>query len=176
MHRSLAEKPVESIRKATPRDAEALRAISRETFVAAFAGLYSPTDLDAFLAYAYAETERELADPAVRAWLMEADGLVIGYAVAGPCDLENEAVTPACGELKRLYLLPAWHGGGRGSRLLATALGWLERDGARRIWIGVFSGNLAAQRLYARHGFEKVGEHTFTVGSQVDREFTLRRG
>jgi GNAT superfamily N-acetyltransferase len=173
---SLTEKSLETIRMAGPRDAEALRAISRDTFAAAFGDLYSPADLAAFLAHAHTETERELADPAVAAWLMEAEGSVIGYALAGPCGLDNPQVTPRCGELKRLYLMPAWQSGGRGSRLLEMALAWLERDGPRPIWIGVFSENTGAQRLYARYGFEKVGEHTFAVGSQIDREFTLRRG
>src|SRR5665213_475991 len=172
---SLAEKPVEIIRKAGPQDAEALRAISRDTFVAAFGELYAPADLAAFLSHAEAETDRQLADPAVGAWLLEAEGSVIGYALAGPCGLANAEVTPRCGELKRLYLLPAWQGAGRGSRLLETALAWLERGGPRAIWIGVFSENTGAQRLYARYGFRKVGEHTFSVGAQVDREFTLRR-
>ena len=176
MSLSLAEKPVETIRRAGPRDAEALRVISRDTFAAAFGDLYAPADLATFLALAHAETERDLADPAVAAWLMEAEGSVIGYALAGPCGLDNPEVTPRCGELKRLYLMPAWQGGGRGSRLLEVALAWLERDGPRPIWIGVYSENTGAQRLYARYGFEKVGEHEFVVGRQRDREFTLRRG
>ena len=40
---------------------------------------------------------------------------------------------------------------------LRTALGWLERDGPRTLWIGVWSENYGAQRFYARHGFEIVG-------------------
>ena len=67
-------------------------------------------------------------------------------------------------------------GGGTGSRLIGGALGWLERDGPRRLWIGVWSGNLGARRLYARLGFEKVGEYYFKVGEALDREFILRRG
>ena len=166
------------IRQAGLGDAEALAAISRAAFVEAFGHIYSPADLRAFLddSYALARTRRELTDPAVGAWLMEMAGTPIGYAVAGPCTLPNADVTPACGELKRLYLLPPWQGGGRGSRLLETALAWLERDGPRRLWIGVFSENHGALRLYARFGFRKVGEHVFAVGNQRDREFTLRRG
>jgi ribosomal protein S18 acetylase RimI-like enzyme len=54
-------------------------------------------------------------------------------------------------------------------------MAWLERDGPRTIWIGVWSENHGAQRFYARQGFEKVGEYGFAVGSTVDREFILRR-
>jgi len=59
---------------------------------------------------------------------------------------------------------------------MSQALAWLERDGPRRIWIGVWSGNRGARRLYEQLGFAKVGEYYFKVGEAMDREFILRRG
>lgn len=167
-----------TIRRATLADAEALSRIGAETFTETFGHLYPPEDLSAFLEAAYAvdKSRRDLEDPDKAAWLVEADGAVVGHALAGPCDLPHEAVTPACGELKRLYVLNGFQGGGTGSRLLAETLAWLERDGPRRLWIGVWSENFGAQRLYARMGFEKVGEYDFIVGETRDREFILRRG
>ena len=167
-----------TIRRAAKADARALAALSAETFTDAFVHMYAPDDLKRFLrsAYSLRKTRRLLTDPATGVWLMEAAGAPVGYAVAGPCSLPNPAVTPTCGELKRLYILPAWQGGGRGARLLEAALAWLERDGPRSLWLGVYSGNVGAQRLYERYGFGKVGEHTFSVGASVDHEFTMRRG
>jgi len=166
------------IRKAGPGDAAALSQLSRRTFTQAFGAFYDPGDLNLFLdaAYSLEASEGALADPAVGVWFLEMEDAPIGYVVAGPCSLEHPDVTAACGEIKRLYLLEDWRGGGGGSRLLDAALGWLERDGPRRIWLGVFSENTGAQRLYERHGFRKVGEHVFQVGGTADREFTLRRG
>jgi ribosomal protein S18 acetylase RimI-like enzyme len=170
--------PAPTIRRAGPDDAEALSRIGAETFTETFGHLYPPEDLTAFLAYAYGleRTRAALADPARAAWLVEADGAVVGYAQAGPCDLPHDEVTPACGELHRLYVLKRLQGDGTGSRLLAETLAWLERDGPRRLWIGVWSENHGAQRLYQRIGFEKVGEYEFIVGQTRDREFILRRG
>jgi len=167
-----------TIRRAVPADAEALARIGAQTFVETFGHMYAAEDLRAFLdaAYGLEKTRRDLTDPAKAAWLVEADGKVVGHALAGPCDLPHDDVTPACGELKRLYVLKAHHGGGTGSRLLATVLEWLEKDGPRPLWIGVWSENLGAQRLYGRMGFEKVGEYDFPVGETRDREFILRRG
>ncbi|MEP6968653.1 MAG: GNAT family N-acetyltransferase, partial [Pseudomonadota bacterium] len=116
------------------------------------------------------------ADPACAAWLLEADGAAVGLAVACPCGLPHPEVTAACGEIKRLYVLEAWQGGGTGSRLLGEALAWLEREGPRRIWLSVFSQNVGALRLYARFGFTKVGDYHFAVGDSRDPEFILRRG
>jgi ribosomal protein S18 acetylase RimI-like enzyme len=83
-------------------------------------------------------------------------------------------VTAACGELWRLYLRQDAQGSGLGGRLLNLALDWLQAPG-RRLWIGVWSENFGAQRLYARYGFAKVGEYEFSVGNSRDREFILAR-
>lgn len=165
------------IRRATPADAQALSEIAKATFSETFGHLYPAEDLEPFLADVYAprRMEVELSDPAKAAWLVEVEGVAVGHAFAGPCDLPHDEVTPACGELKRLYLLKAHQGGGVGTRLLDTALAWLEAGGAGRLWVGVWSENHGAQRLYARYGFKKVGEYEFPVGRVRDREFILAK-
>jgi len=127
-------------------------------------------------AFAVGRAGGDRPGPTKAVWLVGADGAVVGHALAGPCDLPHAEVTPRCGELKRLYILKAFQGGGTGSRLLAETLAWLEKDGPRRLWIGVWSENFGAQKLYGRMGFEKVGEYEFIVGETRDREFILRRG
>jgi GNAT superfamily N-acetyltransferase len=169
--------PEPLIRHAGIADAETLAALGAATFVETFGHLYAPSDLKAYLAETYAleRTRADLADPAKACWLVEADGEAIGYALAGPCSLPHPEVTPGCGELKRLYFRQAWRNGGLGARLFAEVMAWLQSEGPRAVWIGVWSENHGAQRFYARHGFAKVGEYGFHVGAQVDREFILRR-
>jgi ribosomal protein S18 acetylase RimI-like enzyme len=99
----------------------------------------------------------------------------VGYATVGACALPHAQVTPACGELKRIYVRRRWQGSGLAARLLDVTLGWLQREGPRTIWLGVWSENLKAQRFYAKHGFEKAGEYGFHVGAQIDLEYILRR-
>ena len=165
------------IRRAGSADAAAVAAIGAETFLETFGHLYPAADLDRFLPQAYGldRTIADLADPAKAQWLVEADGQVIGYALAGPCALPHPEVTPECGELKRLYFRKAWQSGGHGGRLFAETMTWLQGAGPRNVWIGVWSENFGAQRFYARHGFAKVGEYGFPVGETLDREFIFRR-
>ena len=99
----------------------------------------------------------------------------IGYVTACPAHLPHPDVAPGDGEVQRLYILQGHQGGGRGTALLRTALDWLERDGPRTIWIGVWSENYGAQRFYARHGFEIVGDYSFMVGDHADHELITRR-
>jgi diamine N-acetyltransferase len=167
-----------TIRRALASDAPAVADLGARTFSDTFAHLYPPEDLAAFLAEAHAPAKvaAEIADPAMGVWLAERDGAAVGYAVAGPCHLPHPEVTPACGELQRIYVDKAAQGEGLGGRLMEIALDWLERDGPRRLWIGVWSGNVGAQRLYERAGFRKVGEYGFKVGASTDHEFILARG
>ena len=167
-----------TIRRADLSDAAALAEIGRRTFAETFGRHYPPNDLEAFLATAHglARAQRDLVDPAKAAWLVEMGSQVVGYALAGPCKLPHPEATPACGELDRIYLLRACQGEGTGSRLLVEALAWLERDGPRRLWIGVWSQNHGAQKLYARHGFSVVGSYDFAVGETMDHELIMRRG
>jgi ribosomal protein S18 acetylase RimI-like enzyme len=165
------------VRRATPADAERVVDIARRNFTETFGHLYPAEDLAYFLEHVYSLAAHRtlLADDDCAVWLLERDRHVIGHAVAGPCGLPHPDVQPGDGELKRLYVLKEAHNGGWGSRMLTTAFDWLERDGPRTLWIGVWSENLGAQRLYARHGFEKVGEYLFEVGATRDHEFILRR-
>jgi ribosomal protein S18 acetylase RimI-like enzyme len=166
-----------TIRRANPADAAALAELGARTFAAAFGHLYPPEDLATFLAQTHtpATAAAELADQSKAIWVAEAGGRLIGYAVAGPCALPHPEVTPTCGELKRIYILAEAQGGGLGQRLVDAALDWLAAIGRSPVWLGVFSENHGAQRLYARQGFRKVGEYGFRVGATVDHEFIFRR-
>ena len=167
-----------TIRRASASDAPTVAALGARIFADTFGHLYPPEDLTAFLAEVHAlpKIAAEIADPAMGVWLAEREGDAVGYAVAGPCGLPHADVTAACGELKRIYVDQAARGEGLGGRLMETALAWLERDGPRRLWIGVWSENLGAQQLYERAGFRKVGEYGFRVGGSTDHEFLLARG
>jgi ribosomal protein S18 acetylase RimI-like enzyme len=166
-----------TIRRAGPADAPTLTALGERTFRETFEHLYSPADLTVFLAEAYnlERTRADLADPAKASWLVEAGGEAIGYALAGPCTLPNDAVTPTCGELKRIYFRKDRQGGGLGKALFAEVMAWLQSGGPRDVWIGVWSENHGALRFYDRQGFTKAGEYGFKVGQTTDREFILRR-
>ena len=169
------------LRIAGPPDAETLSALGWETFldtfVRGFGMPYSAADLDSFFAasHAPARCAEILADPTRRTWIAERDGRAVGFALAGPCGLPHPEARPEDGELKRLYVLPQEKGAGLAASLMDEALAWLERDGPRPLWLGVWSGNHRAQRFYARYGFAKAGEYEYAVGATRDHEFVLRR-
>ena len=165
-------------------DAETLSRLSeatfRETFMEGGFGIpYPPEDLAVWAPRTFgADVFRgRIAGPETRVWIGEGvDGVALGYAVAGPCRLPHDEASPEDGELRMLYVAKAAQGMGLGARLFDAATGWLEREGPRRLWLGVWSGNDKAQRFYAARGFVKVGGYQYPVGEWRDDEFIMRRG
>ena len=171
------------IRLACPEDVAALSRLKletfRETFLDGFGIPYPPADLAIFEAKSYGldAVAAELADPDITTWVAQDEGGgLVGYAKVGPCHLPHPEARPEHGELYQLYLRGRAQGSGLGGQLLALALDHLAATRPGPVWLGVWSGNLKAQAVYARHGFEKVGEYRFPVGSWFDDEFILRRG
>ncbi|MBW8772795.1 MAG: ribosomal protein S18-alanine N-acetyltransferase [Gemmatimonadetes bacterium] len=94
-------------------------------------------------------------------------GTLVGYVfcreVAGESELLNLAVDPA---LRR---------GGVGSTLLAAALEWLTRRGARETFLEVRASNDAAITLYERAGFRAVGRRPDYYQRPVEDAILYRR-
>lgn len=167
------------IRRAAAADAPILAELGRTTFTETFGHLYAPEDLAEFLArhHSTASFQDLLADPAIAAWLaISGDSRPMGYAVAGSCKLPVQGLEPRAGEIRQLYLLSRYQKLGLGSRLLAIVLDWLAAEKRSPLYVGVWSENHGAQRLYGRHGFGKIAEYGFPVGRQIDREFILKQG
>ena len=170
------------IRPARPDDAAALAVLGRQTFIDTFVtgfGIpYPVADLTAFLDAGF-NTEaitKKLAEPGAAWWVAEREGELLAFANAGPNTLPHPDARPTQMELRRLYVARAAQGLGLGTRLLSLSLDWMEAHTNGPLWIGVWSGNVKAQRLYATHGFGKVGEYQYPVGRWLDDEFILRRG
>jgi ribosomal protein S18 acetylase RimI-like enzyme len=164
-----------AIRRAAPADAFLLSRLGADTFESAFGHLYAPSDLHTFLAEHHSQSvyAELLADPGFAVWIAEdAAGAPLGYAVAGPNSLPVPDAPEDSGELARLYLRREARGRGIGEQLLKAALAFLT-ERPRRVFLGVYSQNFGAQRLYERHGFVKIGEYRFMVGAHADREWIM---
>lgn len=172
-----------SLRPATAADVPQLSALGARTFVETFVdgfGIpYPQADLDIFLeeAFGAAGIRASLADPAQGWWVAESEvGAIEGFAHIGPCSLPHAEADKTNGELKRLYIGQEAQGLGLGTALLDIALKAMAERFTGPEWIGVWSGNDRAVRLYGHYGFRPVGEYKFEVGEWLDDEFILRRG
>lgn len=165
------------LRTATLNDAAALSGLARQTFnetfhhydadalVQFFSGHYST---DIFTSY--------IKDKHTQLWLAETNGQLVAYAKFGACGLPGVPdVFPAI-ELHRLYVLKAHHGQKIGAALMQKAFDAAQAQGAKAMYLGVWSGNINAQNFYRKYGFEKIGEYDYLpIGKAVDREWIMRK-
>jgi ribosomal protein S18 acetylase RimI-like enzyme len=167
------------LRGAAPDDAAAIAELGARAFCAAFAHLYVPEDLAAFLAASHvpAKVLAELADPRMRTHLaFDGEGRLLGFCklVLG-CAWPEYARAPSVIELKQLYTDPDVTGRGIGAALMDWALAQAASHGAGEVQLSVWSGNHGAQRFYSRYGFGKVADIHFMVGNQRDEEFLFAK-
>lgn len=167
-----------TVRQAIPGDLHALVALSQKTFTDKFGHLYHPEDLATFLEESHGEAAYRgyLASPENFVRVAEYGGGKLGaYLLCSPLSLPAEEALPGAVEMKRLYVDTPLQGKGLGSRFVDEALAWAHQQRAPEMYLSVYSENFGAQRLYARYGWEKVGEFIFPVGRHEDLEFLLRK-
>src|SRR5687768_18048474 len=114
----------QSIRRATERDADLLAELGARTFYESFAAQNTPENMTAYLAATFGPEQQraELADPRNTVFIVENDGVAIGYAHL------RTGKTPACVsgakaiELVRLYVSSTFQGSGAGGKLMDACL------------------------------------------------------
>jgi len=161
-------------RDAVLDDAPAIGDLFRRGFIDTFGHLYDPADLAAFFAkFSGAAWRAELADPDFAFRLAEDEGDLAGFAKISSVTLPVEPEGPAA-ELRQLYVLQRWQGGGIAQALMEWVLAEARRRGAGELYLSVFTENHRARSFYARYGFEAVGPYAFMVGNQADEDIIMR--
>ncbi|MFZ6747893.1 GNAT family N-acetyltransferase [Undibacterium sp. Ren11W] len=152
----------------SPDAAAALALIGQATFLETFAGLIAGRDILQHCAQAHAVTQYQdwLSDPRYRLWLTElAPGAApIGYMLVAPAQLPLPDISESDLEIKRIYLLSKFHGGGLGKKMLTQAILYAQQRHAPRLLLGVYAKNSEAIGFYQHAGFQQVGTRKFNVG------------
>jgi ribosomal protein S18 acetylase RimI-like enzyme len=163
------------LRPAVAADAALIAELGARTFSETFAADNSPGDLEAYLRSAFSPDLQgaELADPRNRFFVLEAEGAAIGYAQLRAGATPPEVVGPRPIELARIYVVRARLGRGMGARLLDHVLAEARRGGAETVWLGVWEHNERALAFYRKRSFRLVGDHTFWVGSDPQRDLLM---
>ncbi len=165
-----------TVRHATPADAALIVDLGARTFRDASGPDEDPADVALHITQAFApETvDAELADPAATFLIAETTAPV-GYArvVAGR---PHPALPGArAAGLARIYVEQAMLGTGVGDALMAACLDEAARTGHDAIWLSVWERNPRAIRFYERWGFQAIGDTTFTVGTDIQRDVVMAR-
>jgi len=171
-----------NIRPANVSDAGALSQLAASTFVETFGRENTVEDMARYVAEAFTTEQQaaEIADPGGVVLVAEhfsdsGDAELLGYAhlVSGDVPASVRGTAPI--ELKRLYVARAWHGRGVAQLLMHAAIEAARARGAQTLWLGVWERNPRAVAFYAKHGFVRVGEHTFVLGGDAQTDWLFAR-
>lgn len=156
-----------NIRRININDVAALSAIARQTFYDTFTGTCTEADMQSFLNryYSVGQLSKELMDEETFFFFAESEGVPLAYLqfkedyTSFPLMKKWKAL-----ELKRLYVLSAFHGKGVAQKLMDFILNFAAEKNYEVVWLGVWEHNLRAQKFYKKYGFADSGyTHDFPI-------------
>lgn len=164
-----------TIKPITTSDIEKLQKVSRETFKATFDPYTAPNDMVRFLEEDYETVKlvKEIENPNSRFYFLMVQNEIAGYLKINVGDAQTEHLRENALEVERIYLRSSFQHRGLGNVLLDFAEKTAREEGKDYMWLGVYEKNVPAQHFYKRHGFSKVSQHTFQVGSDPQTDWLL---
>ncbi|MFV0557927.1 MAG: GNAT family N-acetyltransferase [Enterococcus sp.] len=154
-----------------------LQQLSITTYTDTFAKHNTAKDLADYLedAYNIAQLTSEIKNPDTRFFFLYEAETLAGYLKVNVGIAQSEYFAPESFEVERIYILPAFKRKGYGKFLLNTAIDLAKKEGYPSIWLGVWEHNYPAQAFYQTLGFKVVGEHSFFMGEDEQRDLLLQK-
>ena len=154
-------------RDAALEDGPALAATGRRVFAETFGGHFDPADMALHLDRKFGPEglPAELADPAIRIRLAEAEG-VLAYVKLAPMALPVDH-PPGALEIKQFYVLASWQGKGVAAALMTWVIDTARAESAPALFLSVWERGDRAIAFYRRYGFATVGEAPFLLGTRA---------
>ena len=164
-----------TIRVANKSDAALLAITAEATFRDSFAYANTEADMNAHCTKKFGAAQQlaEIQDPKMLTILVEAGTSLIAFGQL------REGSAPACvqglnpREILRLYVDRSWHGKGIAQTLMSELIDRAVQAGADSVWLGVWESNPRAIAFYNKSGFRAVGDHTFWLGSEKQRDVVM---
>ena len=168
--------PAPVIRGAKESDAVSLAQIAEGTFREAFAQANTRQNMDAHCAKTFGAAQQlnEIRNGEMFKLLAEIDTRLIAFGQL------RTGVAPGCVqgrrpmEIYRLYVKSQWHGKGIARHLMSALIDRALEAGAKTLWLGVWEHNPRALAFYGKFGFRCVGDHTFVLGTDAQRDLIMQ--
>ena len=157
------------IKRADVFHAGAIALIGKASFRHAFEHLFKDKeDLFEYLEYTYdpVKLSRSIRKESRVYFLATYNGDPVGFAKVKTHSLNDKIDSVSQIEFQKIYVLPQYQGKGVGSALLLEVTKLAKEISPDYIWLDTHVGNEKAIRLYEKNGFQKIGKHFFTIGSQ----------
>ena len=166
-----------TFKKCKINDLEELLLISRKTFSDAFEAMNNPDDFWNYMDKAFSRESilRQLQDKRSHFYFACHEDRTAGYFKLNEAGAQTDINDPASIELERIYVLESHQGKGFGKQFLEEIFAVCSQKKAGYIWLGVWEENDGAIRFYERYGFRKFGKHNYTVGTDVQTDWLMKK-
>lgn len=157
-------------------DLATLQYLSKKTFLDAFASANTEEDMQAYLEKAFSEAQisEELHDPKTTFYFLQWQDKILGYCKVKRGLPSNLAEEGAALEICRLYVVQEFQGQQLGQLMLDKIIASAREQQLDFVWLGVWSQNSGAIRLYEKNGFVQIGSYTFMLGSDPQTDFIMK--
>ena len=157
-------------------DLHELRELSINTFYETFAPMNTAEDMENYLATSFEEAKfrRELSDSNTEFFFVYSGEELAGYMKLNEAPSQSDVNDKTSLEIERIYVLSKYQGEGLGALLMDKAISTARERSKEYIWLGVWEKNEKALAFYKKHGFYKIGEHSFIIGSDVQTDHLMR--
>lgn len=164
----------------TTRNAESLADLARTTFWGTYRteSALERKHIKAYMdkVFTVSKILDELGNPKNIFRIASNDEVEIGYFKLVMDSIREGIQSKSPIEISRIYLKKEFWGKGFGSRMLETCIEEAEKNKRDEVWLSVWQHNSRAIRFYKKHGFRKVGTHTFDLASSPQIDFLMQRG
>jgi ribosomal protein S18 acetylase RimI-like enzyme len=165
------------IRLATLSDSPRLRELSETTFRDTYAEYNTPENMEKHVSknFSLYQIDAELQDSANQYIVYENGNDLIGFVKMVRNHSTKGLTEDRAVEIERIYVLKSFHGKQLGRKLIDFCTEWAKEQNFEVIWLGVWEHNQNAIKFYEKMGYERFGEHTFTLGDEVQTDYVMKK-
>jgi ribosomal protein S18 acetylase RimI-like enzyme len=158
-------------------DAGLIADLSRQTFYDTFAPHNTKADMDRFMNEQFTKEAlmKEVANKENIFLLASVDNEIAGYVKMREGNTRTELDNKSSIEIARIYAVNKIIGKGIGSALMQRCIEIAQEKNKQVIWLGVWKENKKAIDFYKRWGFEIFGEQDFLLGSDLQKDWLMKR-
>ncbi len=174
-----------SIVQVEESDIPLLLSISKETCFDTFSPMFKKTTLDNYMTVAFDPENFNKEFHIKDSWFYfikrnskeekNTDENIMGYLKININSAQEEDFGEEAFQVQRLYIRKPFQRKGLGKLGMDFSFDLAKKMGKKLLWLGVYDGNLNAQKFYKKIGMEKDGFHKFVIEDEIQTHYIMKK-
>jgi ribosomal protein S18 acetylase RimI-like enzyme len=166
-----------TVRTCNSKDVETLVSLGIKTFRDTFDEFNTPENMIRYINNTFTKKtiEREIKQPGTVFFLAFDERKAAGYAKVKSSEKPAGLNSTKALEIEQLYVHRDYIGKRVGYMLMQTCQAFAQKNSYQTVWLGVWEQNTRAIAFYEKNGFERFGQHPFTLGADVQNDWLMKK-